>query len=301
MNTAIQHSRIEPSRFADYVELCKPRVVALMMLTSFVSMLLASPTGYIPLNVLVFGSIGIAFAACAGAVINHLIDRRIDAIMARTRGRPIASGRVKPAYAIGLAFCLSVLSMVLLALFVNKLVAALSLLTLVGYAGIYTLFLKRATPQNIVIGGLAGAMPPLLGWTAVTGHFDGLILLLVLLIFTWTPPHFWALAIYRHKEYANAKIPMLPVTHGIQFTRLNILLYTFLMVAISYMPFVVDLTGLIYLAGITVLDAIFLYHVICLYCKEDMKYAMRTFHYSIFYLMMIFLLLLVDHYFPLLT
>lgn len=288
------------ANFRDYLELCKPRVVMLMMLTAIIAMLLASPTGLVSWKILLFGSFGIAFAACSGGVFNHLIDRRIDTIMARTQGRPIASGRIKPGHAFIMGIALALLSMLFLFGFVNTTVAWLSLFTLIGYAGIYTLYLKRATPQNIVIGGLAGAMPPLLGWTAVTGHIDGEALLLVLIIFTWTPPHFWALSIARYKEYAKAKIPMLPVTHGLAFTRLNVLLYTFLMVAVTYLPFAINMTGLIYAIGVTFLNIGFLFQSIRLYCKKQEKDAYKTFKYSIFYLAVLFLVLLLDHYVPLL-
>ena len=285
----------------DYIELCKPRVVALMILTAIVAMLLASPTGLVPWSIVIYGALGIGMAACAGGTINHLIDRRIDGIMARTKGRPIPSGRIKPERAILMASLLTGGSMFMLFNFVNSTAAILSLLTLVGYAGVYTLILKRATPQNIVIGGLAGAMPPLLGWSAVTGHIDGTCLLLVLIIFTWTPPHFWALAIHRHKEYEKASLPMLPVTHGIKFIILNILLYTLLMIAVTYLPFAIDMFGLIYFIGLTFLNAGFLYYVVRLYRHNNSIYALRTFHYSIFYMMVLFLLMLVDHYIPILT
>ena len=285
----------------DYIELCKPRIVALMILTAIVAMLLASPSGLVSWQTLVYGTIGIALAAGSGGVMNHLIDSRLDAVMVRTKGRPIPSGRIRPTHAIILAACLGINSMLVLLTLVNATTALLSFLTLMGYAIIYTLFLKRTTPQNIVIGGLAGAMPPLLGWSAVTGHIDGTCLLLVLIIFTWTPPHFWALAIHRHKEYEKANIPMMPVTHGLKYTRLNLLLYTLLMVAVTYLPFAVDMSGLIYLTGVTVLNVGFLIHAIRLYKKEDLKYALATFHYSIFYLTTLFVVLLIDHYFPILT
>jgi len=263
-------------------------------------MLLASPIAVVPWNAIIYGGIGIALSAAAGGTINHLIDRRIDAIMARTKQRPLPSGRVKLSHAIFLATLLTIISMVIMFTLVNSLAAVLTLLTLIGYAGVYTLILKRATPQNIVIGGLAGAMPPLLGWSAVTGHIDGPALILVLIIFTWTPPHFWALAIHRYQEYKDANIPMMPVTHGIPFTKLNILLYTLLMIAVTYLAFAIDIFGLIYLIGITFLNAGFLYHVIRLYRSTDLKPALQTFHYSIIYLGILFLVMLVDHYFPLL-
>lgn len=287
--------------FNDYLELCKPRVVALMVLTAIVAMLLASPTEITPWHAIIFGGIGIALSAAAGGTINHLIDRRIDAIMARTKQRPLPSGRVKLSHAIALAASLTLISMTVMFAFVNPMAAVLTLLTLIGYAGVYTLILKRATPQNIVIGGLAGAMPPLLGWSSVTGHIDGPALILVLIIFTWTPPHFWALAIHRYKEYKAADIPMMPVTHGIQFTKINILLYTILMIAVTYFAFALDMFGLIYLIGVTILNAGFLYYVIQLYRCKDSKPAYKTFHYSIMYLGILFLVMLVDHYIPLLN
>lgn len=283
--------------FKDYLTLCKPRVVAMMMLTAIIAMFLASPSDAVPWAILVFGSVGIALAACSGGIINQLIDRRYDALMSRTQHRPIPAGRIKPVNALLFALILTFASMAILYLWVNPLTAALSFLTLVGYAIIYTVFLKRATPQNIVIGGLAGAMPPLLGWVAVTGRVDAGGLLLVLIIFTWTPPHFWALAIARYKEYQSADIPMLPVTHGIPFTRLNILLYTLLMIAVTYLPYVIDQSGLIYVAGVTLLNAGFLFHAIRLFRTTNPKHAMSTFYYSITYLSLLFVLLLVDHYF----
>ncbi len=284
----------------DYIELCKPRVVALLILTAIIAMLLASPTTIIPWKILIFGSLGITMASCSGGVINHLIDRRIDAMMARTQGRPIASGRIKPLHAMIFALLLAIGSMILLISQVNTMTAILSLLALIGYAVIYTLFLKRATPQNIVIGGLAGAMPPLLGWTCVTGYIDPNALLLVLIIFAWTPPHFWALAIYRNKDYAKANIPMLPVTHGLAFTRLFVLLYSILLTAITYLPYVTGMCGLVFLIGVSVLNALFLYHAIRLYKTKMLKHALATFHFSIIYLGLLFITLLIDHYFPVL-
>lgn len=283
----------------DYLELCKPRVVMLMLLTAFVGMLLASP-GFVPWQILVFGTLGIGLAASSGAVLNHLVDRHIDAVMQRTQQRPIASGRINLLQALLFAFILGVLGMAILIYWVNVLTAVLTFFTLIGYAVIYTLFLKHATPQNIVIGGLAGAMPPLLGWTAVTGHIDYSGLLLVLIIFAWTPPHFWALAVYRHEDYAKAKVPMLPVTHGITYTKLNILLYTLILTAVTMLPFVVDMSGLIYLIGAILLDAGFLYWAIKLKFSDDLKIGLKTFNYSIIYLGLLFLVLLIDHYFPIL-
>ncbi len=283
-----------------YYELCKPRVVMLMLITSLVGMFLAAP-GLVPWQILIFGNLGIGLTASAGAVVNHLADRQIDAIMRRTQGRPLPAGKVSPAMAIVFAILLAVIGLSLLLIFVNTLTAILTFLSLLGYALIYTVFLKRATPQNIVIGGLAGAAPPLLGWTAVTGHLDYGGLLLVLIIFVWTPPHFWALAIYRVEEYTKAHIPMLPVTHGIPFTKLNILLYTCLLFAISLLPFVVAMSGLIYLIGAVILGLRFLYWAIKLKNSDDPKVAMKTFRYSIVYLMLLFVVLLVDHFVPILN
>jgi protoheme IX farnesyltransferase len=290
------------SLWRDYLELCKPRVVALMLLTAIIGMLLAVPTpGYISWQIFVFASLGIALSASSGAILNHIVDRRIDTIMRRTHDRPIAAGRITPRQAIGFAAVLGITGMTLLLYFVNLLTAMLTLFALIGYAMIYTVFLKRATPQNIVIGGLAGAMPPLLGWTAVTGSVDYMGLLLVLIIFVWTPPHFWSLAIYRHEEYAKADIPMLPVTHGIKFTQLNVLLYTLLLTGVTLLPFVVDMSGLIYLIGIMLLNGGFIYWAIKLFKSNNLQVALRTFHYSIFYLMLLFVVLLLDHYLPILT
>lgn len=280
----------------DYLELCKPRVVALMTLTAVVAMFLAAPPGGLPLPILFYGSLGITLVAGAGGVINQLVDRHIDAIMARTRKRPLAAGRVQAWQAWILAGVLIFAGMAILLAQVNPLSAWLSLAAMVGYAGIYTLFLKRATPQNIVIGGLAGAMPPLLGWTAVTGNIDSPALLLVLIIFTWTPPHFWALAIHRQVDYAKANIPMLPVTHGLAITRLYILLYTLLMIAMTYFPFIITAAGLIYVLGVSVLNGIFLYYAIRVYQNKNPRYAYATFKYSIIYLLLLFILMLMDHF-----
>jgi protoheme IX farnesyltransferase len=279
----------------NYYELCKPRVVALMLLTSIVGMLLASKE--VPWRILFLGTIGIGLSAAAGGVLNQLIDRRIDGLMKRTQNRPIPSGIISPPKAGIFAFLLTLMGMSTLIFFVNLLTALLTFATLVGYAFIYTVFLKRATSQNIVIGGLAGATPPLLGWTAVTNSIDPGILLLVLLIFTWTPPHFWALAIARYKEYKKAGIPMLPVTYGIPYTKLCILLYTILMISISMLPFVINMSGLIYLGGALLLGIGFLIRTYQLYKSNNPQTAMKAFHYSIFYLMGIFLVLLIDHYF----
>ena len=281
----------------EYVALCKPKVVVLIVFTAIVGMLLASPA-MVPVDVLVFGIIGIGSAAAAGAALNHLTDRRIDALMARTSERPLPSGKIDTASAMVFAVTLCVFSMAVLACGVNVLTAGLTFGSLVGYAVIYSVFLKRATPQNIVIGGAAGAMPPVLGWSAVTGDVDPHALLLFLIIFAWTPPHFWALAIHRHREYANADIPMLPVTHGVDFTRLHVLLYTVILFVVSLLPFATKMSGGIYLAVAVVLGAGFLGHAVAMYRRRDTNpgLPMRTFGYSIYYLFGIFAGLLVDHY-----
>lgn len=284
-----------PVAWRDYIELCKPRVVMLMLLTVVVGMYLAAP-GWVSLPLLAYSLLGIGFCAGSAAAINHLVDRRIDAIMARTKKRPVAHGRVSVSQALGFAVIMGVLGLAMLIYFVNQLTALLTFVTLIGYAGVYTGYLKRATPQNIVIGGLAGAAPPLLGWTAVTNHLDPQALLLVLIIFTWTPPHFWALAIYRHEEYQHAEIPMLPVTHGIQFTKLNIYLYTILLLVVSILPFVVGMSGLFYLMGALVLGIRFLFWAHKLYRTDKPVVAMQTFRFSIVYLMLLFVFLLIDHY-----
>ena len=284
-----------PRAWRDYVALCKPKVVALIVFTAIVGMLLASPA-LVPLDVLVLGTLGIGGAAAAGAAVNHLVDRRIDAVMARTSGRPLPSGKVDALSAAAFAAVLCAISMVLLAWGVNVLTAVLTFASLVGYAVVYSLFLKRATPQNIVIGGAAGAMPPVLGWSAVTGNVDPHALLLFLIIFAWTPPHFWALAIHRHREYAAAEIPMLPVTHGVDFTRLHVLLYTVILFVVSLLPFVTRMSGVIYLTVAVVLGVGFLGYAVALYRRRDGGLPMRTFGYSIYYLFGIFAGLLVDHY-----
>ncbi|MDX2346344.1 MAG: heme o synthase [Legionella sp.] len=279
----------------DYLELCKPRVVMLMLLTVLVGMYLAAP-GWVPLELVFFSVIGIGCCAGSAAAINHVVDKRIDGLMARTQKRPVAHGRMSEKKAIYFAVLLGVLGLFILVVFVNALTAILTFASLMGYAGIYTGYLKRATPQNIVIGGLAGAAPPLLGWTAVTGYFDAHALLLVLIIFVWTPPHFWALAIYRLEDYKKAAIPMLPVTHGVWFTKLHILLYTILLLISSLLPVVVGMSGMIYGVVAMLLGARFLWWAIKLYCTEKNVVAMQTFRFSIVYLMLLFVALLFDHY-----
>ena len=279
----------------DYFELTKPKVVALMLLTVVIGMLVAEP-GLPGLGVVFFGNLGIALLSGSAAVINHVVDHEVDQRMARTRRRPVATGRVSTPDALGFSVSLGLAGMIVLIWQVNMLTAWLTLASLVGYAGIYTLFLKRATPQNIVIGGLAGAMPPLLGWTSVTGQVEGHALLLVLIIFAWTPPHFWALAIHRKEEYAQTDIPMLPVTHGNRFTELHILLYTLIMIAASLMPVATGMSGMIYLVGATLLGLRFLQYAVRLWRGDDRRVALATFKYSITYLMLLFVFLLVDHF-----
>lgn len=298
MSTA-EHT--EAASWRDYKELTKPNVVLLMILTSAIGMFMAVP-GMVPLDVLILGNLGIALCAGSAAAVNHLVDQSVDQKMARTSNRPIAQGRLSNQQATLFALVMGGLGMLILLVWINALTAWLTLASLVGYAFIYTLFLKRATPQNIVIGGLAGAAPPLLGWTAVTGEIHGHALLLVLIIFAWTPPHFWALAIARREEYAAVEIPMLPVTHGVAFTKLHILLYTILMFIITMLPFVTRMSGPLYLAGAVVLGAGFLYWAIELMRNKNEGAPMATFKYSITYLMALFVIMLVDHYvFPVAT
>lgn len=280
-----------------YLELTKPRVVALIVFTAIVGTLLATP-GMPPLDALIFGNLGIALASACAATINHVLDQKIDEQMSRTRSRPLPTGGLGTRQALIFAGALGLLSMLILWFLVNPLTAVLTFASLIGYAVIYTVFLKRATSQNIVIGGAAGAAPPVLGWAAVTNSIDPNALLLFLIIFIWTPPHFWALAIARRDEYARAGIPMLPVTHGIAYTRLQILLYTVLLVLITLMPFLTGMSGLIYLAGITYLNGRFLYYALALKMTERAELPMKVFRYSISYLMWLFVALLVDHYLP---
>ncbi len=283
----------------DYLELCKPRVVALMLLTAIVGMLLATP-GLVPLSLMFNATLGIALCAGAAAAVNHIIDRRIDALMGRTHRRPIPTGRLTASKAAAFAITLAVLGLLVLVSFVNTLTAVLTFTTLIGYACIYTIFLKHATSQNIVIGGLAGAAPPLLGWVAVTGQVDPDSLLLVLIIYTWTPPHFWALAIHRFDDYARAEVPMLPVTHGVAYTKLSILLYTLLLVVTTILPYLTRMAGPVYLIGALILGARFLYHAWVLMFFPRPRTAIKTFRFSILYLMALFIVLLIDHYLPLL-
>jgi protoheme IX farnesyltransferase len=291
----------ERATWRDYKELTKPNVVLLMILTSAIGMFMAVP-GMVPLNALILGNLGIAMCAGAAAAVNHLVDQGVDQRMARTHKRPIAQGRLSTRQAAIFATVMGGLGMAILLIWVNALTAWLTLASLVGYAFVYTLFLKRATPQNIVIGGLAGAAPPLLGWTAVTGEIHGHALLLVLIIFAWTPPHFWALAIHRRAEYAAVDIPMLPVTHGVAFTKLHILLYTVIMFLITLLPYATRMSGPLYLLGAVVLGVGFLYWAIELMRGKNPNAPMQTFRYSIIYLMALFVVMLVDHYlFPVST
>jgi len=291
--------RLELLRYwNDYYELCKPRVVALIVFTAIVGMLLATP-GMVPWQPLLFGTLGIGMAAASAAAINQIVDQRVDADMLRTSNRPLPTGHLTNTQALVFAGILGVVSMAILVLLVNPLTALLTLCSLIGYAFIYTMYLKRATPQNIVIGGAAGAAPPVLGWVAVTGQIDPNSLLLFLIIFAWTPPHFWALAIHRRDEYSKVNIPMLPVTHGIAFTRLQVLLYTIILVAVTALPFATQMSGWFYFIGAMILGGIFLTYAIKLQLGKDERIAIKTFGYSILYLMLLFALLLVDHYVPL--
>ncbi|MBN8483124.1 MAG: heme o synthase [Xanthomonadales bacterium] len=283
------------SRVSQYVELTKPRVVALIVFTAIIGMFLAVP-GWPPLRESVAGFIGIWLAAASAAAINHLIDQRIDRLMARTSHRPLATGSLTPTQVLIFAIALGTLSMAILIALVNPLTAALTFASLIGYAIVYTAFLKRATPQNIVIGGAAGAAPPLLGWAAVTGEVHPYALLLFLIIFVWTPPHFWALAIFRREDYSRAQVPMLPVTHGVTYTRWHVLAYTILLVIVTVLPYLTGMSGLFYLGGALVLGAGFLWYAVRLLSPPDEWFAMKVFNYSIVYLMALFAFLLADHY-----
>jgi protoheme IX farnesyltransferase len=293
-NTRSHHT----AHWRDYYEMTKPNVVMLLLLTALVGMCLATPT-WVNAGTLISGLVGIGMLSASAAVINHIVDHRIDKVMARTFNRPVAKGKVSISHATWFAGLLGVIGFVVLATFVNMLTAWLTLASLVGYAVVYTMFLKRATPQNIVIGGLAGAAPPLLGWTAVTGEVHAHALLLVLIIFTWTPPHFWALAIHREKDYAKAEIPMLPVTHGVAFTKTSVLLYTVLLGLVCLLPYLIGMSDMIYLVGSSLLNLGFLYYAVKLKFAADAQTAMKTFRFSIIHLMVLFVILLLDHYVPL--
>jgi len=289
---------IQSSSWRDYFDLCKPKVVALLLLTSIVGVVLASPPGDISLFVLVISTLGIGLAAAAGAVINQVVERENDSKMARTEGRPLPQGKVTQQNAFIFAVMLAASSVFILTAWINVLTAVLTFASMIGYAVVYTMYLKKATPQNIVIGGLAGATPPLLGWTSVTNSIDPHGLLLVLIIYTWTPPHFWALAIHRRDDYARVNLPMLPVTHGVEFTKFSIFAYTILMILATVFPYLIRMFGLIYLVSALVLGAYFLYMVLHLMFAEKEKTAIKTFVYSINYLMLLFIAMVADHYFP---
>lgn len=282
----------------DYFDLCKPKVVALLLLTAIVGVVLASPPGNISIFILIASTTGIGLAAAAGATINQIVERENDAKMARTENRPIPTGKVSQQNAFVFAVILATASVFILTAWINLLTAVLTFASMIGYAVVYTMYLKKATSQNIVIGGLAGATPPLLGWTAVTNSVDPHGLLLVLIIYTWTPPHFWALAIHRRDDYAKVNLPMLPVTHGIEFTKYSILGYTILMILVTLLPYLAYMQGLIYLVAALILGLYFLYKVMILMFTERKNAAIQTFVYSINYLMLLFVAMIVDHYYP---
>ncbi len=283
------------SRLQQFYQLTKPRVVSLIVFTAVIGMFLATP-GWVPLQPLLAGTVGIALVAGAAAVINCLVEQKLDALMARTRARPLPMGQLTSPQALTFACLIGGFGLWVLHSLVNPLTMWLTLATFVGYAVIYTVLLKPATPQNIVIGGASGAMPPVLGWAAVTGQVGHEALLLFLIIFAWTPPHFWALALYRRNEYAKAGLPMLPVTHGEKFTRLHVLLYTIILVAVTLMPFAVRMSGVIYLVGALALGGLFLWYAWSVYVEYSDALARKTFRYSIVYLTALFAVLLVDHY-----
>ena len=296
-NMSASQVSVSAPTVSDFLTLCKIKVVALIMLTAVVGMFLATP-GLPPMHLVILGSIGIALASSSAAVFNHVIDQKIDNEMSRTHNRPLPEGKISSQTALIFGVVLGVIGIGILFVGVNTLTAIMTLLALIGYAVFYTMYLKRATPQNIVIGGAAGAAPPLLGWAAITNSIELGALLLFAIIFIWTPPHFWALAIHREKEYAKVNIPMLPVTHGHYFTRIQILLYTILLVIVTLMPYLVGMSGLIYLIGALLLGLGFLYYAVkLLHQPEDKSLPMKTFGYSINYLMVLFIILLVDHYY----
>ena len=281
----------------DYYALTKPRVVQLLVFTAVIGMFLSTP-GMVPWDVLIFGSLGIGFAAASGAAVNHVLDRRFDETMARTRQRPLPTGRINEKDAMAFALALGLIGIAMLAVLINALTAVLTFFALIGYAVVYTVWLKRATPQNIVIGGAAGAAPPVLGWAAVQNEVSGYALLLFLIIFTWTPPHFWALAIARKSDYEKAEIPMLPVTHGEAVTRAFVLYYTILLLIVTLLPYLTGMSGVLYLLGALMLGAGFLGYAVILRATDDKRIAMKTFHFSISYLVALFCFLLLDHYMP---
>ena len=284
------------ANFGNCLALCKPRVTALIVFTAVIGMFLATP-GMVPLNILLAATIGIGMSSGAAAAFNHLVEQKIDAKMVRTRGRPLPTGQLSSKQTVIFATVTAVIGLAILYFFVNQLTMWLTFATFIGYAVIYTVFLKPATPLNIVIGGLSGAMPPALGWAAVTGQVPAQAWVLVLIIFAWTPPHFWALALYRREEYAKSGLPMLPVTHGEAFTLLHILLYTVILCAVTMLPFAMRMSGLIYLISVVILDGVFMAYAIGLYRKYSDDLAKRTFKYSILYLMLLFAALVIDHYF----
>jgi protoheme IX farnesyltransferase len=287
------------AEFSSFFALCKPRVTALIVFTAIIGMFLATP-GMVPLQILLAGTIGIAMASGAAAAFNHLVEQKIDAKMARTRGRPLPTGKINSKQTFVFASIVALVGLSTLYFFVNPLTMWLTFATFLGYAVVYTIFLKPATPLNIVIGGLSGAMPPALGWAAVTGVVSAEAWILVLIIFAWTPPHFWALALYRREEYAKSGLPMLPVTHGEMYTRLHILLYTIILVAVTLIPFAMRMSGVISLVSVLILDAIFMGYAIKLYKTYTDELAKSTFNYSILYLMLLFLALVIDHYWTIL-
>ena len=287
----------ESASWRDYFALCKPKVVALLLLTSVVGVVLASPPGEISIFILLMSTLGIGLGSAAGAAINQIVERESDARMARTENRPMPQGRVSQQNAFIFAVLMATASVFVLTAWINTLTAVLTFASMIGYAVIYTMYLKKATPQNIVIGGLAGATPPLLGWTSVTGSVDAYGLLLVLIIYTWTPPHFWALAIHRRDDYAKVNLPMLPVTHGIKFTKYSILGYTILMFMVTLLPYLAYMRGEIYLISAVLLGLYFFYKVFMLMFSDRKNAAISTFVYSINYLMLLFIAMVVDHYF----
>ena len=289
----------EIKNYKAYIESSKPKVVMLMIFTSFIGMLLANPLE-LNLEILILGNIGIALMSLSAGSINQLLDQKIDSIMHRTKSRPLVLGVLSTKNVIIYSFILASVGFYILYFRINTLTAWLTLASLVGYAFIYTLYLKRSTPQNIVIGGAAGATPPLLGWTAITGQIDYIAVILFLIIFTWTPPHFWALALHRKDEYFAAKIPMLPVTHGEQYTRVHMTLYTFMLTIVSFLPFIIKFSSYFYLAGAFILNLIFLYYVVKMQILRDNTLANKVFNYSIVYLSGLFGFLLADRYLVLL-
>ena len=294
MNT--ETIQTEKATWRDYFDLCKPRVIALLVITAMVGVLLASPPGELSLFILIVSSIGIGLGSAAGAAINQLVERETDAEMARTENRPLPKGRVDQQHAFIFAMLLAASSVFILTAWINVLTAVLTFASMIGYAVIYTMYLKKATPQNIVIGGLAGAMPPLLGWVSVTNSIDPQGLLLVLIIYTWTPPHFWALAIHRRDDYAKVNLPMLPVTHGIEFTKYSILGYTIIMILVTLLPYLIFMSGWFYLLCSSLLNLYFLYMVLRLMFGKGENAAMKTFVYSINYLLLLFVSMVIDHY-----